>query len=152
VGRFTVFLAAIPGLGGAITDRLPVQDTLALAGQGLLLCAIAAEHGVTSRGDRVRLLAAVLFQRDIDPALAERAADQAAEDRQTAELTEELAESSAKHGRITIRAAGRTLWRFGRTLWALGDELDKRPQGRFYHRAIGALPVVGIAGDYFGER
>jgi hypothetical protein len=152
VGRFTVLLAAIPGLGGAFADRLPVQDTLALAGQGLLLCAIAAEHGVTADADRVRLLASVLFQRDVEPALAARPADRAAEDRETAELTEELTESTRKHGRITVRAAGRTLWRFGRTLWALGDELDKRPQGRFYHRALGAIPVVGIAGDYFGER
>jgi hypothetical protein len=152
VGRFTVLLAAVPGIGGALADRLPVQDTLALAGQGLLLCALAAEHGVTDQADRVRLLAAVLFDRDIEPALAARSADPAAEDRQTAELTEELTESSAKHGRITVKAAGRTLWRFGRTLWALGDELDKRPQGRFYHRALGMVPVVGIAGDYLGER
>ncbi|HET9138607.1 hypothetical protein [Actinophytocola sp.] len=150
VGRFTVLLAALPGLAGAIADRVPLQDTLALAGQGLLLCAIAAEHGVTDPAERVRLLAAVLFERDIDPALARRADD--TEERQTAELTEDLSKSSARHGRVTLRAAGRTMWRFGRTLWALGDELDKRPQGRFYHRALGLLPVVGMAGDYLGER
>jgi hypothetical protein len=32
------------------------------------------------------------------------------------------------------------------------DELEKRPHGRFYHRALGMLPVVGLAGDYLGER
>lgn len=152
VGRFTVLLAALPGLAGAIADRVPVQDTLALAGQGLLLCAIAGEHGVTDPADRVRLLAAVLFDRDIDPALAGKPADTAAEEREAAELTAELSKSSARHGRVTLRAAGRTMWRFGRTLWALGDELDKRPQGRFYHRMLGVLPVVGMAGDYLGER
>jgi hypothetical protein len=152
VGRFTVLVASVPGIAGALADRIPLQDTLALAGQGLLLCAIAREHGVTDQADQVRLLAAVLFQRDIDPALAAGVADPEAEDRATAELTEELDEASRKHGKITIKAAGRTLWRFGRTLWALGDELDKRPQGRFYHRALGMLPLVGIAGDYLGER
>jgi hypothetical protein len=152
VGRFVVLLASIPGVGGALADRLPVQDTLAIAGQALVLCAIAEEHGVTGVADRVRLLAAVLFKRDIDPAVADGVVDQAGEDRATAELTEELTESTQKHGRFTVRAVGRTLWRFGRTLWALGDELDKRPQGRFYHRMLGALPIVGIAGDYLGER
>jgi hypothetical protein len=152
VGRFTVLVASVPGLGGALADRLPLQDTLALAGQGLLLCAIAREHGVTDQADQVRLLAAVLFQRDIDPALAAGVVDAEAEDRATAELTEELDESSAKHGKVTIKAAGRTLWKFGKTLWGLGEELDKRPQGRIYHRALGMLPVIGMAGDYFGER
>lgn len=153
VGRFTVLVASVPGLGGALADRLPVQDTLALAGQGLLLCAVAGEHGVISQADRVRLLAWVLFERDIDPALAAgSAADAAEEDRATAELTEELTESTGRHGRITVKAATRTLWRFGKTLWALGDELDKRPQGRIYHKALGMLPVVGMAGDYLGER
>jgi hypothetical protein len=152
VGRFTVLVASVPGLGGALADRLPLQNTLALAGQGLLLCAIAREHGVTDRADQVRLLAAVLFQRDIDPSLAAGVADAEAEDRATAELTEELEEASAKHGKVTIRAAGRTMWKFGKTLWALGEELDKRPQGRFYHRVLGMLPVIGMAGDYLGER
>ncbi|MGQ0842462.1 hypothetical protein [Actinokineospora sp.] len=155
VGRFTVLLASIPGLGGALADRLPIQDALATAGQGLLLSAIAAEHGRTDQADRVRLIARVLFDRDIDPALAAGHGDDVTdeeEDAATAALTEELTESSAKHGKITVKAATSTLWRFGRTLWALGDELDKRPQGRFYHKAIGILPVVGMAADYFGER
>ncbi len=155
VGRFTVLFASIPGLGGALADRLPIQTTLATAGQGLVLCALAAEHGVTDHGERVRLIAKVLFERDIDPVLAagsggDRAADE--ETAATAELTEDMDAATAAHGKITVRAARRTLWRFGRTLWALGDELDKRPQGRVWHRAIGVLPVVGMAADYFGER
>jgi hypothetical protein len=155
VGRFTVLLASIPGLGGALADRLPIQDALASAGQGLLLSAIAAEHGYAEQADRVRLIAKVLFDRDIDPALAAGHGDDLTdeeEDAATAELTSEMTESKAKHGKITMKAATRTLWHFGRTLFALGDELDKRPQGRFYHKAMGMLPVVGMAGDYFGER
>ncbi len=70
VGRFTALLTSIPGLGGALADRLPVQDALGSASQGLLLCAIAGEYGVTDVGTRVRLIAWVLFERDIDPDLA----------------------------------------------------------------------------------
>ncbi|MQA10466.1 MAG: hypothetical protein GEU98_18305 [Pseudonocardiaceae bacterium] len=155
VGRFTALLAAIPGIGGVWADRLPIQEALGTAGQGLLLCAIAGERGVTDVGDRVRLLAWVLFRRDVDPALAagqDAEHDAAAEDAKTAELTEELSESSRAHGKITLRAAGRTLWRFGRSLVSISGELEKRPRGRFYHRAVGMLPVIGMAGDYFGER
>ena len=146
LGRFTALLAAVPGLGGALADRLPVQDALGAAGQGLLLCALAIEHGVTDRAEQVRLLAAVLFDRDISRELAEKRHED--EDTKTAELTKEL----EGRGKLTVKAAARTLWRFGRALWAVTDELDKRPHGRFYHRALGMLPVVGMAGDYLGER
>jgi hypothetical protein len=51
-----------------------------------------------------------------------------------------------------LKASIGTLWRLGRSLLAIVEELEKRPRGRFYHRAIGMLPVVGMAGDYLGER
>jgi hypothetical protein len=158
VGRFTALLTSIPGLGGALADRLPVQDTLGAASQGLLLCAIAGEHGVVDLGERVRLVAWVLFDRDIDPAIAagkHAARDESAvsaENAATEQLTEELAESKKKHGRITLKASVGTLWRLGRSLLGIVEELEKRPRGRFYHRAIGMLPIVGMAGDYLGER
>jgi len=142
VGRLVSLLAALPGVGGALADRLPVQSALGAAGQGLLLSAMAGEHGFTSTEDRVRLLAHVLFGREVDG----RAVDADAEQRATEELTAELG------GRSTIRSIGRTVWKLAKVLWALEDELDKRPQGRFYHQALGMLPVVGVVGDYFGER
>jgi hypothetical protein len=151
VGRLTALLAAVPGIGGALADRFPVQDTLGAAGQGLLLCAIAGEHGITDPADRVRLLAAVLFDRKVDRALV-TGEPTPEEERAAAELTEELAESQRAHGRFTVRAIAGTLWRLGRTLWAIQDELEKRPHGRFYHRALGMIPVVGMLGDYLGER
>jgi hypothetical protein len=155
VGRFTSLLTSIPGLGGALADRLPVQESLGAASQGLLLCAIAGERGVTDLGDRVRLIASVLFDRNIDPVVAARkhsAHDESDEDEQTAKLTEEITESKKKQGKITLKATIGTLWRLGRSLLGIVDELEKRPRGRFYHRAIGMLPVVGMAGDYLGER
>jgi hypothetical protein len=155
VGRFTALLAAVPGLGGALADRLPVHDALGAASQGLLLCAIAGERGVTELSDRVRLIAWVLFDRDIDPANAAGSRtghDESVEDDQTAKLTEELADSKKKHGKITLTASIGTLWRLGRSLLGIAGELEKRPHGRFYHRAVGMLPVIGMAGDYLGER
>jgi hypothetical protein len=158
VGRFTALLTAIPGLGGALADRLPIQDTLGAASQGLLLCAIAGEHGVMELGDRVRLIAWVLFDRDVDPVIAagthasHDAAAVSAEDAATEQLTGELAESKRKHGKFTLKACVGTLWRLGRSLLGIVGELEKRPRGRLYHRALGMLPIVGMAGDYLGER
>ena len=155
VGRFTALLTAIPGLGGALADRLPIQDALGASAQGLLLCAIAGEHGRSGVADRVRLVAWVLFGRDVDPEVAagrHAAHDETAEDTETAELTEELSESKRKHGKPTLKASARTLWRLGRSLLSITGELEKRPSGRFYHNVIGMLPVVGMVGDYFGER
>jgi hypothetical protein len=157
VGRLTALAASVTGLAGALGDRLPLQDMLGSAGQGLLLCAIASEHGVDDRGTRVRLLASVLFERDLDPAVAEGKGDdveQAAADAAlVAELTEdEPAPDPPKGRRFGVKGAAKWLWRQGRMLLAISDELEKRPHGRFYHRALGMLPVVGMAGDYFGER
>ncbi|MEU4744514.1 hypothetical protein AB0G02_29215 [Actinosynnema sp. NPDC023658] len=142
VGRVVSLVAALPGIGGALADRLPIQAALGAAGQGLLLSAIAGEHGFTSTEDRVRLLAHVLFQREVDGLPVDRQD----EDERTAELTGELRERS------TFRAIGSTIWKLAKVLWKLEDELDKRPHGRFYHQALGMLPVVGVVGDYFGER
>lgn len=154
VGRLTALAASVTGLAGALGDRLPLQDVLGSAGQGLLLCAIASEHGVDDRGTRVRLLAAVLFERDIDPAVAVgRGESEAADAAVVAELTHEPPPAEPpRDRRFGVKAAAKWMWRQGRLLMSISDELEKRPQGRFYHRALGLLPVVGMAGDYLGER
>lgn len=142
VGRVVSLVAALPGIGGVLADRLPIQSGLGAAGQGLLLSAIAGEHGFTSTEDRVRLIAHVLFQREVDGLPVDRRA----ENEETAELTGQLRERS------TFRAIGATIWKLAKVLWKLEDELDKRPRGRWHHQALGMLPVVGVVGDYFGER
>ncbi|WP_086852790.1 hypothetical protein [Amycolatopsis kentuckyensis] len=151
VGRFAALLTALPGLGGALADRAPVQDTVGAAAQGLLLCAIAGEYGVTDVGTRVRLIAWVLFGRDVPAGLA-AGHDEAAEAGAAARLTEDLAASERKHGKATVGAAAGTLWRLGRSLRELTEELEKRPRGRLLQRAIGKVPVVGVAGNYLSER
>ncbi len=54
----------------------------------------------------------------------------------------------------TIVLAAGASSRMGRPkmLLAVGGELDKRPKGRFYHQILGMLPVIGMLGDYLGER
>lgn len=150
VGRFTTLIAAIPGLGGALARTLPVSDAVGAAGEGLLLVAIAGEHGVRSEDRLVELLASVLFQRELDLAAQElTAAEDAAADARAEELTGDLAGDSGK--RATLKRVGSAVWRLGRALWGVEDELDKRPHGRFYHQWLGLLPVVGVVGKYLGE-
>jgi len=134
-GRLTALAASVTGLAGALGDRLPIQDTLGAAGQGLLLCAIAHEHGVTDVDTKVRLLAAILFDRDVDPNAGADAPQPA----------------SLPARRLGLKPTAKWLWRQGRLLLAVSDELGKRPRGRFYHQALGMLPIVGMAGDYLGE-
>lgn len=154
IGRFFALITSLPNFGGAITSRLPVRNVLGVAGQGLVLSAIAAEHGVHDRGDRVRLLARVLFDRTLPPEVAsgEVGGSAAEEDARTEELSGELDVARRERGRPTPKAVIRTVWRMARTLWEIDSELDKRPQGRFYHEWLSAVPVVGIVGGYLGER
>src|SRR5690606_10400039 len=69
-------------------------------------------------------------------------------DQKAAELTGDLDQSRS---RLTLRKVAGAVWRLGRALLAVEDELDKRPQGRFYHDALAALPGVGVVGRYLGE-
>lgn len=149
VGRFTTLIAALPGLGGVLARTLPVSDAVGAAGEGLLLVAVAGEHGVRNEDRLVELLAAVLFRRELtqaDRALTPE--EDAAADARAAELTGELTEDGK---RATLKKVGGAVWRLGRALWSVEEELDKRPSGRFYHEWLGMLPVVGVVGKYFGE-
>jgi hypothetical protein len=149
VGRFTSAVASIPGVGGALARRLPVSDILGLAAQGLVVCAIAGEHGVTGRDEQVRLLGNVLFERDLHPG-EHGAPDDEGVEREARDLTGELADHHAHDGRL--RALARAVWRMGRSLFALHEELDRRPQGRWWWRTLANLPVVGAVGAYKSER
>ncbi|MCE0766187.1 hypothetical protein LWC35_25265 [Pseudonocardia kujensis] len=147
VGRFATGVAAIPGLGGALARTLPVGAAIGAAAQGMLLVAVAGEHGVTDEDHLVSLLAWVLFRRRPDLGGGPTAAEDAAADARAAEIEGDLAKGS----RPTAARIGSAVWRLGRALYSVEDELDKRPHGRFYHEALGMLPVVGVLGKYLGE-
>jgi hypothetical protein len=149
VGRFTSAVASVPGIGGALARRLPVSDILGLGAQGLVVCAIASEHGMDGRDEQVRLLAAVLFGRDVDP---RRHGDPHGADveREAGELSGTVGSESEERGRLA--ALARAVWRMGRTLWGLQSELERRPQGRRVWRVLANLPVVGALASYRSER
>ena len=143
VGRFTTLLAAVPGIGGALANRLPVSKILGAAGQGLVLVAIAGEHGVQQEEALVGLLGKIMFRRDLVIGKPDAAADAMAE-KQAAELTGDLTEP-------TVTRIGKAVWRLGRALLAVEGELDRRPHGNLFHEGLGMLPVVGAVGKYLGE-
>lgn len=148
VGRFTSAVASVPGIGGALARRLPVSDILGLGAQGLVVCAIASEHGLDGRDEQVRLLASVLFGREVDP---RRHGDAHGADveREAGELAGSV---GTRHDDGRLAALGRAMWRMGKTLWGLQGELDRRPQGRRAWRLLANLPVVGALGSYRNER
>ncbi|TDQ58442.1 hypothetical protein EV188_104182 [Actinomycetospora succinea] len=148
VGRFTSVVASIPGIGGALARRLPVSDILGLGAQGLVVCAIASEHGMDGRDEQVRLLASVLFGREVDPRRHGDAHGPEVE-REAGELAGEVGEG---HTDGRLAALARAVWRMGKTLWGLQGELDRRPQGRRAWRLLANLPVVGAVGSYRNER
>lgn len=146
VGRFTTLVAAVPGVGGVLANRLPVSAALGAVGQGLVLVAIAGEYGVRDEDELVALLGSVLFRRDLTVEKPDAAADAEAETRAT-ELTGELAAGE----RPTLQRVAGAVWRLARTLFAVEDELDKRPHGNGFHSFVGNFPVVGAVGKYLGE-
>lgn len=154
VGRVLALVAGLPNFGGVITSRLPLRNALGTAGQGLVLTAIAAEHGIDDRAVQVQLIAEVLLERELPYDLAAGTTERAREldDERAAELAGELEEERRERGRASGRAVAATVWRMARAVWEIDSELDRRPQGRFYHEAISSVPVVGVVGGYLGER
>lgn len=150
IGRVVAALAGVPSFGGAIASKLPVRDALGLAGQGLLLAAIAGEHGLRDEVEQVQLIAEVVLGRELPDEVARgRAPD---EEERTRELRGELDDARSEGGRPPVRAVARTVWRMARALWEVGSALGNRTRGRFYHELLALLPVVGFVGGYLGER
>jgi hypothetical protein len=153
IGISAGLAAATPRLAGALADRIPLQAALGASAAGLAICATAREHGRTTPDEWVPLLAEILFDRDLaagDPSvLAPAEAEQ--------ELTAADDEDEPDDGRAATvgrgaRRAARTVLRLARTLYELQKLFDERPRGNLLARAIGKLPVVGVAGGWLDER
>lgn len=147
VGRFTALLASVPGLGGALANRLPVSAAIGAAGQGLVLVAVAGEHGVHDEDALIALLGSVMFRRELVVGSPDAVADAVAQ-KQAAELTGDLEQP----GRFSPARVAGAVWRLGRALVAVDGALDRRPHGNLLHEGLGLLPVVGALGKYLGER
>ena len=138
-------VSAAPRFAGKLADLLPLQNTVGTAVQALVVLGVAGEHGIEAPAQRVSLLARVLLDRDlpadrVEPLLV-RARGAYAEDA-----------LGAKEDRQGAAGAARTLWRVARLLSRIDDALDARPKGRWHHRALSNLPVVGVVGGYAAER
>lgn len=59
--------SAAPDMLGPVSDRFPVGSAIGAAARGLVICAIAREHGITGLDDLVNLLSRVLLHRDPAP-------------------------------------------------------------------------------------
>ena len=152
IGVSAGLAAAAPRVAGALADRIPLQPALGACAAGLAVCATAREHGRTDPADWVPLLARVLFDRGL-PAPAAPAADDAEAERRLDD------DAGAEPDRRVLASLGRgaaraalTLWKLAGTLWELSSLLDERPRGSFVSRALGKLPVVGLAGGWLDER
>ncbi len=145
VSRIAAVVSAAPRFAGKLADLLPLQNTVGTAVQSLVVLGVAGEHDVTAPAERVSLLARVLLDRDLPPSAVEpllagtdgayrEAAFGAAEDRKG------------------VRGAARIVWRVARLLGRIDDALDARPKGKWRHRMLSNIPVVGVAGGYAAER
>jgi hypothetical protein len=154
IGISAGLAAAAPRFAGALADRLPLQSALGASAAGLAVCATAREHGRTTPAEWVPLLADVLFDRTLAAVATPVPAPADAEQELTADDGDD---DLAPDGRARslgrgAQQAARTVWRLARTFLGLQDLLDERPRGSLVTRAIGKLPVVGVAGGWLDER
>jgi hypothetical protein len=140
VGAIGSTVASAPGVFGALSDRLPIQDTFGFATQAVTLCAVAREHGVTEREDLVRMLAEVLCGRTLEKeALAAPEGPAPFQDK-------DEGRALAPWTKLV-----RGLWQITRIVRSVSAELEKRPHGSSVYRLVGKLPVVGAVGDFLYE-
>jgi hypothetical protein len=153
VGVSAGLAAAAPRFAGALADRVPLQAALGASAAGLAVCAVAREHGVTDPRAWVPLLAKVLLDRDLAVEAVPEAAvpSSAAAEQALTEDDEDEPGRLAALGR-GAQSAVRTLWRLARAFLELPHLLDERPRGSLFARALGKLPVVGVAGGWLDER
>ena len=146
--------AAAPRLAGALADRIPLQAGLSASSSGLAVCATAREHGVTDAAAWVPLLAKILFDRDLTPRHVPVPGSAEADATLAASTSAAEAEPASAGGGLAVgarRAAG-TVWQLARGFREVSSMLDERPHGLLLWRAVGKLPVVGIAGGWLDER
>lgn len=145
VSRIAATVSAAPRFAGKLADLLPLQNTVGSAVQSVVVLGVAGEHGVTAPASRVSLLARVLLDRDLPPSAVEPLLT-----RSRGTYREEA--FGAADERTGVRGRARTVWRIARLLSRIDDALDARPKGKWRHRALSNIPVIGVAGGYAAER
>ncbi|WP_132993216.1 hypothetical protein [Gordonia zhaorongruii] len=135
IGAVSTAAVAFPSLLGPWTKVLPVGSYLGYAGQALVIRAVGRVYGVTSRAAGVVILAQILFDRDVSPAVVG--------------LSDDAPSEQAPEGETGVLS---TVWELGKTLYDLSQSLDSRPSAP---RVIGWaswIPLLGGPLAYVGER
>jgi hypothetical protein len=145
VSRVVAGLSAAPRFAGKLADLLPLQNTVGTAVQAAVVLGVAGEHGVKDPAERISLLSRVLLRRELTPVQVEPLLE-----RTKGTYADEA--FGARERRAGVRGNLRTLWRVARLLGRIDDALDARPKGKWRHRVLADLPVVGLAGGYLSER
>ncbi|MGZ4505724.1 MAG: hypothetical protein ACXVX8_09680 [Blastococcus sp.] len=143
VSRFAAGVSASPRFLGRLADLLPLQNTVGTAVQAVVVLGVAGEYGLTDPAERVSLLARVLLGRDLPAGRVEPLLTHA---RGT------YRDDALGADRSGLTGSARTLWRVSRLLGRIDEALDSRPKGKWRHRALANLPVVGVLGGYAAER
>jgi hypothetical protein len=145
VSRVAAGISAAPRFAGKLADLLPLQNTVGTAVQSIVVLGVAAEHGVKDQAERISLLTCVLLRRDLSREQVEPLLEKA-----KGTYTEEAI--GARDARAGFRGAVRTIFRVAGLLGRIDDALDVRPKGKWRHRLLSNLPVVGVVGGYLAER
>ncbi|TFV65187.1 UNVERIFIED_ORG: hypothetical protein E4P37_10800 [Bacillus sp. AZ43] len=145
VSRVAAGVSAAPRFAGKLADLLPLQNTVGTAVQSVVVLGVASEHGVEDPAAQVSLLTKVLLRRDLSPEQVEPLLQKT----RGAYLDEAL---GARDQRGGLRGNAKTLWRVAGLLGRIDEALDARPKGRWHHRLLSNLPVVGVVGGYAAER
>ena len=145
VSRVAAGVSAAPRFAGKVADLLPLQNTVGTAMQSIVVLGVAGEHDVTGSAERVSLLARVLLDRDLPAAAVEPLLV-------TSRGTYRDEAFGAAEDRTGFRGRARTVWRIAGLLGRIDDALDARPKGKWRHRALSNIPVVGVVGGYAAER
>jgi hypothetical protein len=130
-------IAATPRVFGAVADRLPMQGAFGTAVAGLVVCAVAREHGVRNPADWVPLLGRVLFDRELG---RPQAAQVVAPD-----------QKAPAPDAGPLRKLGGALWRLTQVIWEAQSVFDERPRGAWLWRMLGKIPVVGLPAGILDE-
>ena len=145
VSRVAAGVSAAPRFAGKLADLLPLQNTVGTAVQSVVVLGVAGERGVTAPAERVSLLARVLLDRDLTAATVEPLLARG----KGTYRDEALGAADERRG---VAGVARTVWRVARLLGRIDESLDARPKGKWRHRALSNLPVVGVVGGYAAER
>ena len=130
--REAVVLTGLTGLGGRLAWA--AQDAVSMAVQSSLVLCLCEVAGVHDLRERVRVLAAAVLDSELPAGWVPRGT-----------------EGEPEPG-VDDERSRRRVVELGRQVWSIRRVVNKRREGRLWHRAVAMVPVVGAAGLLLGER